>query len=283
MLKAVPYDDRRALVSGFAKDDGTLDWARIFAVAQAETDEEVRHALSSDEVQEVTVAQNPEVIEYVGIGVGIVVLFYMALEIINAVVVGAIIIGAILAVSAMAFFGRTAFLKLVRRRAKQMAERLPGTKDVKLILPAPVTYHLSSSLGTEGEVMAVISRRAPVIEGHEIHSHSHAVGTVVISHDEGASVAAERFEALLSELGALEEKADGPYQKELVRHGLDEQHLLDAEADLRLRVEGAQERRLLNSGVVASLNAQDSSLRAASPEIDFYEGELALDAAVCEA
>lgn len=284
MLEAVPYDKRQGLLSSLAERDRTIKWPHLFAVAKMETGEEIEKALSEEDVQEITV-KNPGAVEYVVISAGTIgLLAYMSIRFAGVSFAFILIIaGVFVGVPLLSFLAWRQISKGVRRRAKLALEKLPGTKEVKLILPAPVTYHLASALGAEGEVLALINRRAPRVEGSEVHSQTHTVGTVLISRDEDASEASERFEALLSELGSLEKAADTPYQKELLRHGLDEQHLLDAEAELRLRVEAAQERRQLNKGIVAAFNAQDRELRAADPDMDWREGELALDATVSEA
>ena len=87
---------------------------------------------------------------------------------------------------------------------------------------------------------------------------------------------------VLDEVGQVEEIADAPYRTILANKGFDGEHVVEAEADLRLRAEAARERRQLNSGVVASLNEQTLGQRAASALVNGMEEDLLLEPDVQE-
>jgi hypothetical protein len=166
--------------------------------------------------------------------------------------------------------------------AESIMEHAPVSSSVKLIVPAPITYHLASALGPEGEVLAHITRQAPGVTGGEVHKADHLVGTVCLGTDETSTEIATRFETLLDEVGTVEEAADAPYRTILANKGLDGEHIVEAEADLRLRAEAARERRQLNSGVVASLNEQTLGQGAASAMVNGMEEDMMLEPDVQE-
>jgi hypothetical protein len=309
MLPATPLQQRGSLLSSLREKDARFNWQKVFDIVQQETTAEISQAISQGEVTSVAgIDKGLSLIKNAVVGLTILAgaiftkfvlldLFvgtsvskgtasYALLHAINTF--ASFIISVSLLLIVLMFMAGVVQLtfapkhKTLTRKVNKALEMSPVSKRVKLLIPAPITYHLSSSLGPEGEVLAVISRKAPEIKNQEVHSQSHTVGTVLIGTDEDTAEVTARFEALLDEVGEIEEAADLQYKAILEAQGMDEDHLIEAEADLRLRAEKAKERKMLNQNVVESLNKQDKGLRAASASINSYEENLALEPGVTE-
>lgn len=130
------------------------------------------------------------------------------------------------------------------------------------VVPAAVTYEVTSTVNDEGQVVAHIARRAPAL-GFVRYGTAAAKGAkIALGADESAEELSARFDAVLAKVRSLQEQAAEERQRGLARAGLNEDGLTSFRAGLEWRLESMRLQHTANLSMAKSLTERARELRS---------------------
>ena len=167
--------DSESLLAKLAARDKAFKWTPVFQAAAAQTEARVLALTSGPTLQERRIETGDLLINISGVAVMLAVTILPMAALIGQVLLHTSLVFALIlfpglgAVCALAAgtAGTIQHLRARSRRADNKNVVLPPLVEIEPIVPDPIRYRLRSTLGPEGELLAVLTRHYPkVIEGH---------------------------------------------------------------------------------------------------------------------